>query len=169
MSELENEQKILTQSERSPEDSTTSDDPEKLNTTPGFLCLSLRDISDAEACKCETKESCLNIQCIIEYHMRDRPYMRRTYRDQGGMIIVPIEKFGSNSIDAMNTNNVVAESIKLPSNAMETDGMEPGAIAPDTKKSDTHALCKDIDNKQSKLKSWHYFSKRQDPMNSDKC
>lgn len=153
MSESENDKKILTQSEGNPQNSTIPDDSEKPSTTPGFLCLSLRDISDAEACKCESKESCLNIQCMIEYHMKDRPYMRRTYRDQGGMIIVPIEKFGNNSIDAMETNNVVAESMKLISNAMETDDKESGAMAPDTIKSETHALCKDIDSMiQTKLK-----------------
>ena len=119
---------------------------ERPNTKPGFLCMALPDCNQDEACNCESKDSCSNVHCIIQHHMQNRPYMRRTYKDQSGLIIVPIEKsyghdYANDEVDEIDGDGLldVEFSSETPTGAVEM--------------SETSALCKDIDKLiQAKLK-----------------
>ena len=128
------------QAAKNPENLDLTGESEKPDTKPGFLCMALPDFNQDEACKCQSKNSCSNVHCIIQHHMQNRPYMRRTYKDQSGMIIVPIEKsydqdFAYDEVDEIDGEDLDGEvefASETPSGAMET--------------SETPALCKDIDD-----------------------
>lgn len=131
---------------------------ESPSTKPGFLCMALPDCNQDEACNCESKDSCLNVHCIIQRHMQNRPYMKRTYKDQSGIIIVPIEKsYGHDNaydevdeIDGDGLLDDVEFSSETPSGALEM--------------SETAALCKDIDKLiQAKLKQMTNLEKPSTP------
>ena len=148
------------QAAKNPENLDLTGESEKPDTKPGFLCMALPDFNQDEACKCQSKNSCSNVHCIIQHHMQNRPYMRRTYKDQSGMIIVPIEKsydqdFAYDEVDeidgedldgevefASETPSGAMETSETPSGAMETSETPSGAI----ETSKTPALCKDIDD-----------------------
>ena len=128
------------QAAKNPENLNLTGESEKPDTKPGFLCMTLPDFNQDEACKCQSKNSCSNVHCIIQHHMQNRPYISRTYKDLSGIIIVPIEKSSGqdfaydevDEIDGQDRDGEVEPAWKTTPGANET--------------SETPALCKDIDN-----------------------